>query len=523
MKIRTRVRRVGITGSAQAGKTVFLLSLISHLEEGDLKLDGGGTTRFKKLPCRSGPLSGLLARLPVVGGLFTEERSEFDYKGLRKHLAVGKSWPWKTTDVFSFRCRFQRSVNGKTLKNLWRPVESLSEDEIEFVDFPGERVADVTMIGQSFAEWSDTMIRSIYEDPEKKSLADSFLGAIKQDKPPADAVLKGWKLALGKLFEKCHSLITPSTYLVDEEGSTATERVTALRDLRKTGASTNDSAVRERIKSLREGNKGLLRDGPESAQEFADACCAGLRDQEFAPLPEAVRKSAPQLAKQFEAHYKSYQKRVVRPFAANLLECHALIFLVDLTDVLGSGVHRLNDTQEMIGKLLECIERSRGFFLPLLRGVVNSGLSIFGGRWGFIDRIAFVASKADKVRAKDQQKLKRLLDDLAGKLARNSGPSSVDCFPCSAVVSAEAVDGEERKLSGRPMWVTDKNGRQVYRRPEEPKCEVPAPELPYVFPHDSWKADDYQFTDFHPSMPAAFREAPPQRGLDDIMKFVLEV
>jgi uncharacterized protein len=521
MKIRTRVRRVGITGSAGAGKTVFLLSLISHLEEGDLKLDGGGTTRFKKLPCRSGPLSGLLARLPVVGRLFTDERSEFDYKGLRKHLANRKSWPRKTTDVFFFRCRFQRSVNGRTLRNLWRPLESISEDEIEFVDFPGERVADVTMIGKSFAEWSDAMIRSINEDPEKTSAADSFIHAINLDIPTADAVLKGWKLTLGKLFERCHALITPSTYLVDDEGNIATERVTALRDLRRTGDSSNDSAIRERIKSLRECNKGSLRDGPESAQEFADACCAGLRDQEFAPLPEAVRKSAPQLAQQFEAHYKSYQKRVVRPFAANLLECHALIFLVDLTDVLGSGVQRLNDTQEMIGKLLECIEHSRGFFRSLLRGAVNSGRSLFGGRWGFIDRIAFVASKADRVHAKDRHKLKPLLDDLAGKLARNSGPSGVDCFPCSAVISTKPLDGEERKLVGRPMWVIE-NGRQVYRHPEEPEREVSVPALPDNWPHDSWKTEAYQFADFHPSIPSAFRQAPPQSGLDEVMKFVLE-
>lgn len=523
MKIRTRLRRIGITGSAQAGKTVFLLSLISHLEEGDLKLDsslrGGHTKRFQKRPCRPGLIYTLLSRLPRVGQWFAKERSEFDYAGLRRHLAVGRAWPHKTTDAFFFRCRFQRAVNGKNWKNLWRPVASLSDDEIEFFDFPGERVSDVTMIGQSFAEWSEMMIRTITGDPDKKCSADSFFRAINLDKPIPDAVLAGWKLTLGRLFVGCHTLITPSTFLVDDEGSTARERVVALRDLIKTGGNIDDAAIRERIKNLRKCDKSSILDVPESAEEFAEACCAGLRDQEFAPLPEAVRRSAPELAQRFEEHYKSYQKRVVRPFAANLLDCHALIFLVDLADVLGSGVQRLNDTQEMIGKLLECIERSRGFFLSLLRGTLNFGRSIFGGKWGFIDRIAFVASKADRIHPLDRAKLKPLLDDLAGKLTRNSGPSGVSCFPCSAVNSTKPLP-EERKLVGRPLWVTE-NGQLVPRSRELPECEVPVPTLPDQWPLE-WKAEAYQFVDFHPAIPAAHLQPPPQTGLDEVLKFVLE-
>ena len=56
MKIRTRFRRIGITGSARAGKTVFLLSLINHFEAGDLRVEGGETRRFRRrLPWTSPP------------------------------------------------------------------------------------------------------------------------------------------------------------------------------------------------------------------------------------------------------------------------------------------------------------------------------------------------------------------------------------------------------------------------------------------------------------------------------------
>jgi len=101
MKIRTRIRRIGITGSARAGKTVFLLSLINHLTVG-LDLGGGKTRRFRPLPCKRWLLPRLLARLPGANRLFSDERREFKYDGLRRHLAHNKEWPHKTTDSSFF-------------------------------------------------------------------------------------------------------------------------------------------------------------------------------------------------------------------------------------------------------------------------------------------------------------------------------------------------------------------------------------------------------------------------------------
>jgi len=475
MKVRTRFRRIGITGSARAGKTVFLLSLINHLEAGDLRLDGGETRRFRRLPCEPGLFCKLLARLPGAGRWFAEKRSEFGYDALRKHLADRKSWPHKTTNSSFFRCRFQRTVSGKSIRNLWRPIARLTEDELEFFDFPGERVADVTMIGKGgFAEWSDMMVRTIREDPTKTALADSFLRAIGSDELCAETVLAGWKLALGRLHSDCHAIITPSTFLVDDEGNTAGERVMALRSLRESGEGIDDVAIRRRFAALRDANQTGLMGGRESPEEFAAACCSGLPGREFAPLPATARQRAPDLAQCFEEHYESYQKHVVRPFAAHLLSCHSLVFLVDLSDVLGSGVQKLNDTQDMIGKLFECIERGRGFLLSLLRNTVNVGRAVAGGKWGFIDRIAFVASKADKIHPLDRGRLKPLLDDLAGKLARNNGPNNFACFPCSAVNSTTPVPGTERKLVGRPIWVLT-DGQPRYRPPGEAELEVSVP------------------------------------------------
>jgi predicted YcjX-like family ATPase len=522
MKIRKRFRRIGITGSARSGKTVFLLSLISHLEAGDLKLNGAETRRFRRRDIKAGPLARLLGRLPGAGSFFRKERDEFDYLELRKYLADQKKWPGKTTDSFFFRCRFRRVLKGNKWKNyLWHPIASLSEDEIEFFDFPGERVADVTMIGKDFGSWSDTMIRDI-RDPRKAPFAEKFLAEIESESPDQGKLIAYWKLAQGLLFDKKHALITPSTLLVDDEGNTDRDRVVALRDLKRTGSEINDESIRARLKVLRKNNQVKIGSIEVSPEEFAVACCAGLPGREFTPLPEAVRKSVPELARHFDEHYKLYQQQVVRPFAANLLDCHSLIFLIDLADVLACGPRKLNDTQEMIVQLLACIERSRGFFKELFRGIANKGRWIFGGKSKFIDRIAFVASKADRIRGRQTDEAKRLLEYAAGKFARNSGPSYTECHVCSACISTEPKPGEESILIGRPIWEFAE-GRLQYRSPEAPECEVFVPTLPDHWPARDWDCEKFQFADFHPAIPHIDREPPPQRGLDAVLSFALEL
>jgi predicted YcjX-like family ATPase len=451
----------------------------------------------------------------------TDKRAEFDYDALRKHLADNKVWPHKTTNASFFRCRFQRVVSGKKLMNLWRPIARLTEDELEFFDFPGERVADVTMIGRGYAEWSDLMVSSIKEDPTKKRLADPFIHEIGLDKLGPDAVLAEWKLTLGRFLRDCHAIITPSTFLVDEEGTMARERVVALRSLKESGGDIDDASIRERFAALRGKNQtGILGD-LELPEEFAAACCSGLSGKEFAPLPDMARQHAPILAKRFEEYYESYQRQVVRPFAAHLLSCHSLVFLVDLTDILGSGVQKLNDTHDMIKKMLECIDRGRGFFTSLLRKTVNIGRAPLGGKWGFVDRIAFVASQADKIHPLDRDKLKPLLFDLANILTKNNGPDNIEFFTCTAVNSTTPVPGNERKLVGRPIWVPV-DGQCKYLPPEEMEVEVPVPELPVHWSHGPWKSEDYQFADFHPAIPAVIVTAPYQIGLDQVLEFVIK-
>ncbi len=471
MKIRTRVHKIGITGSARAGKTVFLLSLINQLEYGGLNLGDDKTRLYRRLPPH-------------------DKRDEFDYDLLRKHLAVNEEWPAKTKDSSFWRCSFECSS------------AIVNKDEIEFFDFPGERVADVTMVNQSFGEWSDMMIRSLTNDPGKAVASASFIRAIEQDDPQQEDIVAAWKLALGHLILDCHALITPSTFLIDSDGK----------------------EVRERVRKKRRAEGAVDLYAADSADELAAVGCAGCLGREFAPLPANVRENAPELARCFAQHYEHYQQAVVRPFAAHLLSCDALIYLVDVTDVLGSGMQKFNDTQDIIEKLLDCIQRRREFTKWMARGALNLvlWLKMVGRRIKLrsVSRVAFVASKADKVHEEDHDNLEKLIKGLAGNLAERCGLSDVEYFICKAVNSTTSRHRDEKKvLEGRPLW--EQKVVPLKRRPPTDKeIEVPVPDLPGDW-SNNWLAGDFRFTDFHPKIPANHREPPQHAKINEVLKFVL--
>jgi predicted YcjX-like family ATPase len=406
-------------------------------------------------------------------------------------------WPLKTKDFAFFRCRFERPIEGSVWEKIKSPMDSLSDDEIEFFDFPGERVADVTMFDKSFAEWSDTVIRGLNNDPHKAAAAEPFFEKTSKSEPTADGIVDAWKLTLGDLILNCHALITPSTFLIDaDKGQTAMERIRVARKANQKGS-----------------------DDKVSAQELKTVGCSGLPGQEFAPLPVSLRNSAFDITRRFSEAYEKYQERIVRPFAKNLLCCHALIFLVDISDVLGSGVQKLNDTEEIIEKLMEWIERGRGFLKSMCRGAADLFGTIIGGKWGFTDRIAFVASKADKIHDCDRNSLELLLRDLSIRASRGLGPSDVGRFLCKSVNSTISRDG--RILQGRPIRIY-KDGKLARLPADADEIDVSVPELPREWP-DRWDPEAYQFTDFHPKIPAAHRKPPEQAGLDAILRFALDL
>ena len=460
-RVKTTECRIGIVGQYNAGKTVFLTSLINHLEhhEADrFRLGDGNVTigRFETLPSEPG-------------------WSPFNYPGYRDALVHRGRWPEKTRDCAQYCCRFERSD--------W----SFSDALVKFYDLPGERLADAAMFERNFAEWSDHLLRFITNDTPYRTACAPFLERISADVQASGAppdqiesqLVDSYKLSLGRLILNYKPLISPSTFYLDQHGSYA---------------------------------KGT------DAETLAANRVVGLdAEEQFIPLSEPFRQAFPELAVRFSDRYDRYTQRIVIPFLKALRACHSLVVLVDIPTILSAGVGMYDDNRQILRDLFDKLDPGENSLLQVSRHLAKLFLP-HQLRPGWITRVAFVAPKMDLVHPDDRDRLERLLQKMVGKLAADRPGLRYRFFNCAAVVSTQAlpVESDKRYLKGKPY--RDSNGRKIPPGDEQ-KFTVPA--LPDDWPRE-WHPGDYWFPEVYPSIPARKDCPPDQLNLDRIFDFVLD-
>lgn len=295
---------VAITGTAKCGKTMFLTSLLWHLEELDESRfqfrDGITIRRFRPLPVPKG-------------------QSAFEFQKYRSQMAHDFKWPSKTLDTSHFRCAFRRS----DWWSIW------GAQHVDFLDLPGERVADAAMaLHADYAVWSDHVLRHLDHDSVGREVAAEYRRSFAVDTVDVATVVRGYRRVLARVIRAFKPFVSPSVFLVDSQGNCAPN---------------------------------------ETVEELVENRRCGLdEEREFAPLPADARDRWPDVAARMARHYREYRTTVVLPVFRDLMSAHSLVILVDVPAMLLAGPRRFVDERRVILDLVGSVS-NHGFSAALLR------------------------------------------------------------------------------------------------------------------------------------------------------------
>ncbi|MEP6567716.1 MAG: YcjX family protein, partial [Mesorhizobium sp.] len=205
--------RLGVTGLSRAGKTVFISAFVHNL------IHGG------RLPLFEAQRSGRIARA------FLEEQPDdavprFQYEDHIAALVNDRVWPDSTRAISELRLTIEfESASG------WNRMFSSGKLSVDIVDYPGEWLLDLPLLGKSFADFS----REAFEMaalPVRADLSQAWRTLAATIDPNADAdEMTARRLAESfaaylkacKLDERALSTLPPGRFLMpgDLEGSPA--------------------------------------------------------------------------------------------------------------------------------------------------------------------------------------------------------------------------------------------------------------------------------------------------------------
>jgi predicted YcjX-like family ATPase len=427
----TPTLRLGVTGLSRAGKTIFITALVHNL------LTGGRMPGFA--PLAEGRFIGArLAEYPDA----TIPRFAYE-----QHLEAltGKQpiWPESTRRISQLRVvlKFQS-------KNWYSGFARPSTLNLDIVDYPGEWLLDLPLLGMSFAEWS------------------------------AEALERARRPGSGKEAAPFLKLLDNIDPLKEASDLDAERLATAFTDY--LGRSREHGAL-----STLPPGRFLLPGDLEGSPALT-----------FAPLPrtpQSVRDTT--LYAMLEHRYEAYKDRVVRPFFRDhFARLDRQIVLVDTLRALNAGPTAVADLETALTSVLGCFRQ--GETNPLLRPFVRK-----------IDRILFAATKADHVHHTSHDRLEAILNRLvsnASKRARFAGAEtkSIALAGIRATREGTIVEAGETlpTIIGTPMAGETLDGTSY-----DGKTEIA------LFPGDLPERPDSLFEDGTPVTLNFLRFTPPQK------------
>ncbi|MCB1340550.1 MAG: YcjX family protein [Pseudooceanicola sp.] len=203
------VLRLGVTGLARAGKTVFITSLIANL------IDRG------RMPGLSAAQEGRI-QAAFLQPQPDDTVPRFDYETHIEALTgPDPHWPDSTRTISELRLSLKVRPTG-LLSGLQGPRTL----HLDIVDYPGEWLLDLALLDKTYADWSVATLKKIAERPE----AAAFLALVRTEdadaklsEPRAQALAAAFTDYLQQARRAGWSDLTPGRFLLpgDLAGSPA--------------------------------------------------------------------------------------------------------------------------------------------------------------------------------------------------------------------------------------------------------------------------------------------------------------
>ena len=368
--------RLGVTGLARAGKTVFITALVRNLVHGG------------RLPFLSAYADGRVARAFLAPQL-DDAVPRFDYEGHLATLAQDPpAWPESTRQITQLRVTIE-----------YAPVSALRRSigarrlHLDIVDYPGEWLLDLALIGQSYEAFAREAI-DLAREPARAGVAAPWLAHL-ASLDPAAAADEPKAIEAAKVF-------------------------TAF------------------LHQARAGAHALSTLGP--GRFLLPGDLAGSPLVSFAPLDMPAGWTPPMgsLAAMMERRFESYKVHVVTPFFRNhFSRLDRQIVLVDALSAINAGADGVED-----------LKRALAACLKSFRPGTNSWLSALVGRR--IDRVLFAATKADQLPQASHDRLEAALRHVTEAAASRAGASGAQ-ISVVALASLRATREAERRAGGETM------------------------------------------------------------------------
>jgi predicted YcjX-like family ATPase len=305
--------RLGVTGLSRSGKTVFITGLVANL------LNRG---RMPQLSAAARIEAVHLQPQPDV------TLPRFDYES---HLAAmtgdDPRWPQSTRAVSELRLSFRLAPYG-----LFSSLSGPRTLHLDIVDYPGEWLLDLALIGKSYTDWSEATLDRLAKRPEAAAFmaqARAEDGGLRLEEPRAQSLAAAFTDYLHKARAAGWSDCTPGRFLLPGD-------------------------------------------------------LAGSPVLTFAPLPKPAQTPRNCLWREMERRFDAYKSRVVQPFfRAHFAKLDRQVVLADVLGAIHQGPQAVEDLRRTMAEVLAA-------FRPGTNGWLTS---LLGGRR--VEKILFAASKAD--------------------------------------------------------------------------------------------------------------------------------